>query len=30
MDFVFFGALLGRAALTWGLAVLCDQLRERS
>ena len=29
MDFVFVGCLLGLAALTWGLAVLCDRLRER-
>ncbi len=29
MDFVFVGGLLGLAALTWGLAVLCDRLRER-
>ncbi len=30
MDFVFVAGLLGLAALTWGLAVLCDRLRERS
>jgi hypothetical protein len=30
MDFVFVGGLLGLVVLTWGLAVLCDRLRERS
>ena len=29
MDFVFVGGLLALVALTWGLAVLCDRLRER-
>jgi hypothetical protein len=29
MDFVFVGGLLVLAALTWGLAILCDRLQER-
>ena len=30
MDFIFVGGLLALVALTGGLAVLCDRLRERA
>jgi hypothetical protein len=30
MDFIFIGALVALAALTWGLVVLCERLGQRS